>query len=83
MNILALGAHFDDIELGCGGAMAKHIAKGDRVYAYVATVSGFIGPNNNIVRTNETALAEGRDAMSILGVEPHLRQFQDPRDRIH
>jgi LmbE family N-acetylglucosaminyl deacetylase len=69
MNILALGAHFDDIELGCGGAMAKHIAKGDRVYAYVATVSGFIGPNNNIVRTNETALAEGRDAMGILGVE--------------
>ena len=40
-NILAVGAHFDDIELGCGGSLAKHSIDGDKVFAYVATVSGF------------------------------------------
>jgi len=37
MNILAIGAHFDDVELGCGGSIAKHSIKGDKVYIYVAT----------------------------------------------
>ena len=40
MNVLAIGAHFDDIELGCGGTLAGHVRRGDNVYAYVATVSG-------------------------------------------
>lgn len=37
MNILAIGAHFDDIEIGCGGALAKHVANGDRVFCQVIT----------------------------------------------
>ena len=69
MNILAIGAHFDDIELGCGGALARHVAKGDNVYAYVATVSGFVSHDEKRVRTNEEAQKEGRKAMGILGVE--------------
>ena len=32
MNILAIGAHFDDVELGCGGALSKHVQNGDDVY---------------------------------------------------
>lgn len=69
MNILAIGAHFDDVELGCGGALAKHVADGDKVYAYIATVSGFSNQDNVVVRSNEVALAEGRKAMEILGAE--------------
>jgi LmbE family N-acetylglucosaminyl deacetylase len=69
MNILAVGAHFDDIELGCGGTLAKHVANGDVVYAYVATVSGFISPDNEVIRSNKTAIEEGQRAMDILGVE--------------
>jgi len=69
MNILAIGAHFDDIELGCGGALAKHVAQGDTVHAYVATVSGYMNAENQVVRANEVALEEGRKAMEILGVE--------------
>lgn len=69
MNVLAIGAHFDDIELGCGGALAKHVANGDRVFAYVATLSGFKDQDNQVIRTNETALQEGVKAMEILGVE--------------
>lgn len=69
MNILTIGAHFDDIELGCGGALAKHIAAGDHVWAYVATLSGFSGPSNNVVRSNKVAQLEGMKAMETLGVE--------------
>lgn len=68
MNILAIGAHFDDVELGCGGALAKHAAAGDDVYVFVATVSGFADHNANAVRSNEAALEEARAAMKILGV---------------
>jgi LmbE family N-acetylglucosaminyl deacetylase len=68
MNILAIGAHFDDVELGCGGTLARHVAEGDTVYAYIATVSGFTNQDNVVVRSNEMALAEGRKAMEILGV---------------
>jgi len=69
MNILAIGAHFDDLELGCGGALARHVANGDTVYGYVATVSGFANKDNVVVRTNETALEEGKRAMEIIGAE--------------
>lgn len=69
MNVLAIGAHFDDIELGCGGALSKHVAAGDKVHAYVATVSGFLNEENKIIRANEVAIEEGKAAMAILGVE--------------
>ena len=69
MNILAIGAHFDDVELGCGGALAKHAQNGDNVYVYVATVSGFTNQYNQTVRSNEIALAEAQEAMKILGVK--------------
>lgn len=69
MNILAIGAHFDDIELGCGGTVAKHVANGDNVYAFVATHSGFVSHDKRIIRTNAVALREGKKAMGILGAE--------------
>lgn len=31
MRILAIGAHCDDVELGCGGTLAKHVEAGDQV----------------------------------------------------
>lgn len=69
MNILAIGAHFDDVELGCGGALAKHAQGGDRVYVYVATVSGFTNQYDRTVRSSRIALKEGTAAMKILGVK--------------
>uniref|UniRef100_A0A6M3IZG7 Putative N-acetylglucosaminylphosphatidylinositol de-N-acetylase n=1 Tax=viral metagenome TaxID=1070528 RepID=A0A6M3IZG7_9ZZZZ len=30
-TILALGSHFDDVEMGCGGTLVKHATNGDRV----------------------------------------------------
>lgn len=67
MNVLAIGAHFDDVELGCGGALAKHAAGGDAVYVFVATVSGFTNQYDQTVRTNESALKEANQAMQVIG----------------
>lgn len=37
MNILAIGAHPDDIELGCGGVVLKAVREGHNVYMYTLT----------------------------------------------
>ena len=69
MRVLAIGAHFDDVELGCGGTVAKHTRDGDEVVIYVATKSGFADSDQKVIRTDEEALAEGREAAKVLGVE--------------
>lgn len=40
MNILAIGAHPDDIEFGCGGTLIKYAQKGHDVYLLVLTEGG-------------------------------------------
>jgi len=37
MNILAIGAHPDDVEFGCGGTLIKYAAKGARIDLLVMT----------------------------------------------
>lgn len=67
INVLAIGAHFDDIELGCGGALCGHIKKGDNVTMYVATDSGFTGDAGS--RDAETARCEGEVAAKLIGAD--------------
>jgi LmbE family N-acetylglucosaminyl deacetylase len=45
-DVLAIGAHPDDIELGCGGALLAHVAAGDRVTMLVVT-GGENGPGDS------------------------------------
>jgi len=49
MNILAIGAHFDDIELGCGGTIAKHISSGDLVKCIFLS-DGFSSREDGVTR---------------------------------
>ncbi len=37
MNILAIGAHPDDVEFGCGGTLLKYAGKGARIHLLVMT----------------------------------------------
>lgn len=69
MNVLAVGAHFDDIELGCGGALAHHVEKGDDVAVYIATHSGYSNSHGKVIRSREIARKEGEAAAKVLGVE--------------
>lgn len=67
MNVLAIGAHFDDIELGCGGALAKHSIKGDKVIVFIATSSEFSNKDGEVLRNSDVALEEARRAGSQIG----------------
>lgn len=61
--ILAIGAHPDDIELGCGAILSRHILEGDKVIAVVMT-AGECGSNSTFNRVDET-----RRALALLGVK--------------
>ena len=69
LNVLAIGAHFDDIELGCGGTLAKHIKNGDKVIGLIVTHSKYTDYNGKLMRARETALREGKKAARIIGYE--------------
>jgi LmbE family N-acetylglucosaminyl deacetylase len=66
-NVLAVSAHFDDAELGCGGTLARHARAGDTVWLYVATRSGYTNMAGASVRTADTARKEGLRAAAALG----------------
>lgn len=69
MNVLAIGAHFDDIECGCGGTIAKHVLVGDNVTMLVVSDSAYFDRITKHGRTKEIALKEGRAGADILGVK--------------
>ena len=63
-DVVAFGAHPDDVELFAGGTLAKSVAQGLRV-AIVDLTRGELGTRG----TAETRKAEAAAAQSILGVE--------------
>lgn len=71
MKILAIGAHFDDVELGCGGALLKHRDAGDDIHILVVTHSGYGNGTLGHTRDAEVALREGYEAADILGATLH------------
>jgi LmbE family N-acetylglucosaminyl deacetylase len=76
MNVLMVGAHFDDIELGCGGTAALHVRNGDTVSILVITNSGYTDHAQRTIRKPEVALEEGEKAADILGVtDLHCANF--------
>ena len=63
LDILAFGAHPDDVELGCGGTVAKEVANGKKV-GIIDLTRGELGTRG----TAETRDVEASDAAKILGV---------------
>ena len=83
MNVLGVGAHYDDLELGCSGTLMKHVQAGDNVTALVITDSSYKDPNGNEIRCLEVATNEGRRAADIMGVDLiclNLPTFEVPFD---
>lgn len=67
MNILGVGAHADDLELGCSGTLIKHVLQGDTVTMLVVTDSGYQNPDGTIIREQEIAHAESVEAAAVVG----------------
>ena len=71
MRVLAIGAHPDDIELGCGATLLAHRRRGDEVALLVMT-TGERGPQDARSR-----MAEQEDAAAVLGAELIWGGFDD------
>ena len=62
MNIVAIGAHPDDIEYGCGGTLMRHAKRGDNV-TFIVMSRGERGgdPEARVQEARETARKMGAD----------------------
>ncbi len=53
-RVMAIGAHPDDIEFGCGGTLYNHKLKGDYVvYVCMTNTESVDGTNGTLLRTAE------------------------------
>ena len=69
MKILAIGAHLDDIELSCGGFLAKASFLGHDINMLVLSDSSYKNYDGKILRTKKQALFEGKNAAKKLKVK--------------
>ena len=77
-TILALGAHPDDLELGCGATLAKLAKGGARIRAVVFS-HGRVGASPDFDRAEES-----RAALALLDVtDVHVHSFPDTRLHEH
>ncbi|POY38853.1 bacillithiol biosynthesis deacetylase BshB1 [Flavobacterium alvei] len=73
LDILAFGAHPDDVELGCGGTLAKEISLG-KIVGIIDLTRGELGTRGSVEIRNQ----EAADAAKILGIS--IRENLDMRD---
>ena len=75
LDVIAVGAHPDDVEIGCGGTLAKLVRQGYRV-GIVDLTNGEPTPGSP---SPEVRLAEAAKAAKILGVYREVLSFPNRR----
>jgi bacillithiol biosynthesis deacetylase BshB1 len=63
LDVLAIGSHPDDVELGCSGTLIKEIKRGKKV-GIADLTQGELGPRGTV----ETRYSESAEAARIMGV---------------
>jgi LmbE family N-acetylglucosaminyl deacetylase len=67
MKVVCIGAHPDDVELGMGGTLAKHVVRGDDVQIVLCTLGGVSGdPKQREEEANKAAKMLGIKGPQIL-----------------
>ena len=66
MNILAVGAHWDDLEIGCGLTLKRLTDHGHKIFS-VVVCSSLYGKNENEGMSEEEALEFGTNSFKIIG----------------
>lgn len=78
MNILAIGAHPDDIEFGCGGTLIKYAQKGAKVYMLILT-RGEIGGKPTMRQCEQEKAAHFMKVKKVFWGD--FKDTEIPRDR--
>jgi len=70
MNVMAIGAHPDDIEFGCGGTLLKHHRDGDNViYVCMTNTESVDATTGKTIRSKEQLKEETKKATEKLKVK--------------
>ena len=70
MNLMAIGAHQDDIEFGCGGTLINHKDNGDVViYVCMTDTESVDATQGKVIRTQDELKSETQCAADVLGVD--------------
>jgi len=67
MKVIAIGAHCDDVEIGCGGTLLTYRDQGHELVILTMTDSAFNSPTGVEIRLADQARAEAEDAATRLG----------------
>ena len=75
MNVLAIGAHPDDIEFGCGGSLIQYGRKGHSVFLHILTEgeSGGIGSVRRTEQLNASKILRAKEVFLVITVIPRFR----------
>jgi len=78
MNVMAVGAHPDDIEFGCGGTLFRHKNDGDNVVMVIMTNSKSIsGVTGESLRSETELKNESEQSAKLLGCNLEFLPFKD------
>lgn len=75
-NVLAVGAHADDVEIGCGGTVARHVKNGDTVIILVMTETSYTYYDGTVLRAKEEGVLEEENAANVLGATLIKLEFE-------
>ena len=77
-NILAIGAHSDDVEFGCGGTLIKHVKNGDDVHILIMSNGNMKhSVTGEVIRTIKQTNVECKNGASIIGANLIQLNFSD------
>jgi LmbE family N-acetylglucosaminyl deacetylase len=77
MNILAIGAHPDDVEFNCGGTLAKFASMGHKVFTATATNGNIGSAHHTMEEIAKIRKQEAANAAAVIGAEYICLDFDD------
>lgn len=80
MNVLAIGAHWDDIELGCGLTLKKLKDKGHHIFSLVVCSSQY-GKNMDEGMTEDESLKFGMNSFGLIGAD-YVSTPKEPNSKL-
>lgn len=80
MNILAIGAHWDDIELGCGLTLKKLKENGHNIFSVVVCSSQYGKDENEGMKESE-ALEYGLKSFELIGAD-YIPTDKEPNSKL-
>jgi len=80
LNILAIGAHWDDIELGCGLTLKKLKEKGHNIFSVVVCSSQYGKDENEGMKESE-ALEYGLKSFELIGAD-YIPTDKEPNSKL-